>query len=108
MSHTRLLFWNVRAETSVTPGSFTVPAVRRVSGVNRLLSIVSFFHLNPGPFLSVMAAAVRLLPAVTFALLSCFPAAVSSRREVLELGDADFDYLATEHETMLVKFYAPW
>uniref|UniRef100_A0A672ZFT1 Protein disulfide-isomerase n=1 Tax=Sphaeramia orbicularis TaxID=375764 RepID=A0A672ZFT1_9TELE len=29
-------------------------------------------------------------------------------RDVLELGDADFDYLATEHETMLVKFYAPW
>eukprot|EP00064_Thunnus_orientalis_P022829 superscaffoldBa00008055_g23049 len=28
--------------------------------------------------------------------------------DVLELGDADFDYLATEHETMLVKFYAPW
>ncbi|XP_044028040.1 protein disulfide-isomerase A3-like [Siniperca chuatsi] len=55
-----------------------------------------------------MAAAVRVLPAVTFALLSCFPAAVSSRRDVLELGDADFDYLATEHETMLVKFYAPW
>ncbi len=55
-----------------------------------------------------MAAAARLIPAVTFALLSCFPAAVSWRRDVLELGDADFDYLATEHETMLVKFYAPW
>ncbi|XP_026155253.1 protein disulfide isomerase family A, member 8 [Mastacembelus armatus] len=55
-----------------------------------------------------MAAAVRLLPAVTLALLYCFPAAMSSRRDVLELGDADFDYLATEHETMLVKFYAPW
>uniref|UniRef100_A0A7N6A4T0 Protein disulfide-isomerase A3 n=1 Tax=Anabas testudineus TaxID=64144 RepID=A0A7N6A4T0_ANATE len=27
---------------------------------------------------------------------------------VLELGHADFDYLAAEHETMLVKFYAPW
>lgn len=52
-----------------------------------------------------MAAA--LLPAFTFALLSCFPA-VSSRRDVLELGDVDFDYLATGHETMLVKFYAPW
>ncbi|XP_035848958.1 protein disulfide-isomerase A3-like [Sander lucioperca] len=46
--------------------------------------------------------------AVTFALLACFPAAVLSRRDVLELGDEDFDYLATEHETMLVKFYAPW
>ncbi|KAM6900062.1 protein disulfide isomerase family A, member 8 [Xenentodon cancila] len=55
-----------------------------------------------------MVAAVRLLPVFTFALLSCFPAAVSSRRDVIELGDADFDYLATEHETMLVKFYAPW
>ncbi|XP_078101074.1 protein disulfide isomerase family A, member 8 isoform X3 [Sander vitreus] len=46
--------------------------------------------------------------AVTLALLACFPAAVLSRRDVLELGDEDFDYLATEHETMLVKFYAPW
>lgn len=55
-----------------------------------------------------MAAAVRFLPALTFTLLSCFPASVFARRDVLELGDADFDYLATEHETMLVKFYAPW
>ncbi|XP_041810692.1 protein disulfide-isomerase A3-like [Chelmon rostratus] len=55
-----------------------------------------------------MAAAARLLPALTFSLLSFFPTALSSRRDVLELGDADFDYLATEHETMLVKFYAPW
>ncbi|KAL7381979.1 hypothetical protein ABVT39_014540 [Epinephelus coioides] len=55
-----------------------------------------------------MAAAPRLFPAVTVALLFCFPAAVRSRRDVLELGDTDFDYLATGHETMLVKFYAPW
>uniref|UniRef100_A0A8C2WWJ5 Protein disulfide-isomerase n=1 Tax=Cyclopterus lumpus TaxID=8103 RepID=A0A8C2WWJ5_CYCLU len=55
-----------------------------------------------------MAAAARLLPAVALALWSGFPAAVSSRRDALELGDADFDYLATEHETMLVTFYAPW
>lgn len=55
-----------------------------------------------------MAAALCLLPAVTFSLLTYFPAVVSSRRDVLELGDTDFDYLATEHETMLVKFYAPW
>ncbi|XP_049891461.1 protein disulfide-isomerase A3-like isoform X3 [Epinephelus moara] len=55
-----------------------------------------------------MAAAPRLFPAVTVALLFCFPAAVRSRRDALELGDADFDYLATGHETMLVKFYAPW
>lgn len=33
---------------------------------------------------------------------------VAARSAVLELGDADFDYLAAEHETMLVKFYAPW
>ncbi|XP_068423212.1 protein disulfide isomerase family A, member 8 [Clinocottus analis] len=52
--------------------------------------------------------AARLLLAATLALWSGFPATVSSRRDVLELGDADFDYLATEHETMLVKFYAPW
>ncbi|KAM4540146.1 protein disulfide-isomerase A3-like [Odontesthes bonariensis] len=55
-----------------------------------------------------MVAAVCLLPAVAVALLSSFPVAVSLRKDVLELGDADFDYLATEHETMLVKFYAPW
>lgn len=55
-----------------------------------------------------MAATVRLLPAITLSLLLCFPALASARRDVLELGDADFDYLATEHETMLVKFYAPW
>jgi len=55
-----------------------------------------------------MAAAARLLPVVALALWSGFPAAVSSRRDALELGDADFDYLATEHETMLVMFYAPW
>uniref|UniRef100_A0A669DED6 Protein disulfide-isomerase n=1 Tax=Oreochromis niloticus TaxID=8128 RepID=A0A669DED6_ORENI len=56
----------------------------------------------------VMAPTLGFFPAVTLVVLSGFPAAVSSRRDVLELGDADFDYLATEHETMLVKFYAPW
>nr|XP_057903403.1 protein disulfide-isomerase A3-like [Doryrhamphus excisus]XP_057903404.1 protein disulfide-isomerase A3-like [Doryrhamphus excisus] len=55
-----------------------------------------------------MAAAGRLLPAVTLAWALALPAIVSSRRDVLQLGDADFDYLATEHDTMLVKFYAPW
>ncbi|XP_057210618.1 protein disulfide isomerase family A, member 8 isoform X2 [Triplophysa rosa] len=30
------------------------------------------------------------------------------RSDVLELKDSDFDYLAPEHETLLVKFYAPW
>lgn len=57
---------------------------------------------------SVMAPTLAFFPVVTLVVLSGFPAAVSSRRDVLELGDADFDYLATEHETMLVKFYAPW
>lgn len=56
---------------------------------------------------ATMAAVVRLLSAVSF-LLYCFPGTGCSRQDVLELGDADFDYLATEHETMLVKFYAPW
>lgn len=55
-----------------------------------------------------MAPTLGFFPVVTLVVLSGFPAAVSSRRDVLELGDADFDYLATEHETMLVKFYAPW
>ncbi|XP_068188617.1 protein disulfide isomerase family A, member 8 [Antennarius striatus] len=54
-----------------------------------------------------MAGSVQLLPVVAL-LLAGFPAAVFPRRDVLELGDADFDYLATEQETMLVKFYAPW
>ncbi|XP_037549349.1 protein disulfide-isomerase A3-like [Nematolebias whitei] len=49
---------------------------------------------------------ICLLPAVSLALLSF--RTVSSHRDVLELGDADFEYLATGHETMLVKFYAPW
>lgn len=71
-----------------------------------VVSSVSVSSFQPPS--SIMAAAVRLLPTVTFALLSAFPAAVSSRRDVLELGHADFDYLAAEHETMLVKFYAPW
>ncbi|XP_054619260.1 protein disulfide isomerase family A, member 8 isoform X2 [Dunckerocampus dactyliophorus] len=55
-----------------------------------------------------MAAAGRLLPAVTLVWAFAFPSMVSSRRDVLKLGDADFDYLAIEHDTMLVKFYAPW
>ncbi|XP_029918860.1 protein disulfide isomerase family A, member 8 [Myripristis murdjan] len=41
-------------------------------------------------------------------LLLALSAAGCARRDVLELGDADFDYLAPEHETLLVKFYAPW
>lgn len=37
-----------------------------------------------------------------------FSGTVLAKGDVLELGDEDFDYLASEHETMLVKFYAPW
>ncbi|XP_036001321.1 protein disulfide-isomerase A3 [Fundulus heteroclitus] len=55
-----------------------------------------------------MMPVIPLLSAVSLALLSLCPTALCARRDVLELGDADFDYLATEHETMLVKFYAPW
>uniref|UniRef100_H3CG96 Protein disulfide-isomerase n=1 Tax=Tetraodon nigroviridis TaxID=99883 RepID=H3CG96_TETNG len=54
-----------------------------------------------------MAAAIRLLSTATVLLYS-FPGAGCWHQDVLELGDADFDYLAKEHETMLVKFYAPW
>ena len=57
------------------------------------------------PVLSLMEARARLL---ALALLSCVPAPGSSRRDVLELTDADFDYLSAEHETLLVTFYAPW
>ncbi|KAM9386400.1 protein disulfide-isomerase A3-like [Pholidichthys leucotaenia] len=55
-----------------------------------------------------MVAPPHLVPALCLVLLARFPSSVSARGDVLELGDADFDYLATEHETMLVKFYAPW
>lgn len=55
---------------------------------------------------AVMTAACRLFPALSLALLAA--AATAAHTDVLELGDVDFDYLATEHETMLVKFYAPW
>lgn len=53
-------------------------------------------------------AILRQLLAVSLALLCVCPVSASSRKDALELGDADFEYLATEHETMLVKFYAPW
>ncbi|KAL2080490.1 hypothetical protein ACEWY4_024283 [Coilia grayii] len=43
---------------------------------------------------------------VSFILMTAIH--VAARSAVLELGDTDFDYLAAEHETMLVKFYAPW
>lgn len=50
---------------------------------------------------------LSVIPALTLTVLAV-PVVVFARSDVLELGDADFDYLATEHETMLVKFYAPW
>ncbi|KAG7457903.1 hypothetical protein MATL_G00232190 [Megalops atlanticus] len=34
--------------------------------------------------------------------------AALARSDVLELSDADFDYTAAEHDTMLVEFFAPW
>lgn len=48
---------------------------------------------------------------VFFGVLLCLCVLRSSscaRSDVLELRDSDFDYLAPEHETLLVKFYAPW
>lgn len=54
-----------------------------------------------------MASFLSLIPAFTLSVV-IFCGAVVARGDVLELGDADFDYLAAEHETMLVKFYAPW
>ncbi|TSK28277.1 Protein disulfide-isomerase A3 [Bagarius yarrelli] len=33
---------------------------------------------------------------------------LAGRSDVMELNDSDFDYIAAEQETMLVKFYAPW
>ncbi|GAA6065494.1 protein disulfide isomerase family A, member 8, partial [Tachysurus ichikawai] len=47
-------------------------------------------------------------------LLFCVLSAVvwssvlAGRSDVMELNDLDFDYIADEQETMLVKFYAPW
>ncbi|XP_043073950.1 protein disulfide isomerase family A, member 8 [Puntigrus tetrazona] len=40
--------------------------------------------------------------------LCVWSSAARGRSDVLELKDADFDYIAPEHETLLVKFYAPW
>uniref|UniRef100_A0A8C2F1L0 Protein disulfide-isomerase A3 n=1 Tax=Cyprinus carpio TaxID=7962 RepID=A0A8C2F1L0_CYPCA len=40
--------------------------------------------------------------------LCVWSSAARGRSDVLELEDADFDYIAPEHETLLVKFYAPW
>ncbi|XP_013997083.1 protein disulfide-isomerase A3 isoform X2 [Salmo salar] len=54
-----------------------------------------------------MASFLSLIPPFLLSVL-IFSGAAVARGDVLELGDADFDYLAAEHETMLVKFYAPW
>ncbi|KAL6457538.1 hypothetical protein MHYP_G00345010 [Metynnis hypsauchen] len=40
--------------------------------------------------------------------LSFFGRSAHALSDVVELRDADFDYAAAEHETLLVKFYAPW
>uniref|UniRef100_A0A672NBF7 protein disulfide-isomerase n=1 Tax=Sinocyclocheilus grahami TaxID=75366 RepID=A0A672NBF7_SINGR len=40
--------------------------------------------------------------------LCVWSSAARGRSDVLELKDADFDYIAPEHETLLGKFYAPW
>ncbi|XP_073714233.1 protein disulfide isomerase family A, member 8 [Misgurnus anguillicaudatus] len=44
-----------------------------------------------------------------FVLVVCMlSSSLCARSNVVELKDEDFDYLAPEHETLLVKFYAPW
>lgn len=51
---------------------------------------------------------------VSRVLLFCVLSAVvwscvlARRTDVMELKDLDFDYLTSEQETMLIKFYAPW
>uniref|UniRef100_A0A8C2DZ52 Protein disulfide-isomerase n=1 Tax=Cyprinus carpio TaxID=7962 RepID=A0A8C2DZ52_CYPCA len=40
--------------------------------------------------------------------LCVLSSAARGRNDALELKDADFEYIAPEHETLLVKFYAPW
>ncbi|XP_046875517.1 protein disulfide-isomerase A3-like [Hypomesus transpacificus] len=54
-----------------------------------------------------MALSSSLIFALTLSLWM-LAGSVLAKGDVLELGDGDFDYLASEHETMLVKFYAPW
>ena len=45
---------------------------------------------------------------VPLALLCALALTLGDRRDVLELGDEEFEYLAAEHETLLVMFHAPW
>ncbi|XP_056154325.1 protein disulfide isomerase family A, member 8 [Lampris incognitus] len=55
-----------------------------------------------------MSSVLSPLRTLTLLCVCAAAAALSSRGDVLELRDAEFDYLAAEHETMLVTFYAPW
>nr|XP_061786860.1 protein disulfide-isomerase A3-like [Nerophis lumbriciformis] len=57
---------------------------------------------------STLTCHTCLFSTLTCLFLALFTPTVTSRRDVLELGDADFDYLASEQDTMLVNFYAPW
>ncbi|KAI5087374.1 protein disulfide-isomerase A3 precursor [Silurus meridionalis] len=47
---------------------------------------------------------------VLFCVLSAagWSSVLAGRSDVMKLKDLDFDYIAAEQETMLVKFYAPW
>ncbi|KAJ8273537.1 hypothetical protein GJAV_G00102730 [Gymnothorax javanicus] len=49
-----------------------------------------------------------LTPVVLLSVIWLRAAPSLAGGDVLELSDSDFDYTAAEHETMLVKFYAPW
>lgn len=81
------------------------------SGVGRAIcvrirsSLFDYFVLTDY-FLSNMNMFLHTSASVSFILIAAVY--VAARSAVLELGDADFDYMAAEHETMLVKFYAPW
>lgn len=68
-------------------------------------SLFDYFVLTDY-FLSNMNMFLHTSASVSFILIAAVY--VAARSAVLELGDADFDYMAAEHETMLVKFYAPW
>ncbi|XP_057684504.1 protein disulfide-isomerase A3-like isoform X2 [Corythoichthys intestinalis] len=72
----------------------------------------SSFRRDDGRHRIVMAASARQRLALAVCCLGLFAASASGGGggggDVIALGDADFDYLATEHDTMLVKFYAPW
>ncbi|KAL2084549.1 hypothetical protein ACEWY4_020067 [Coilia grayii] len=50
----------------------------------------------------------RLQNTLLFFLVLALQNHFAKTSDVLELGDADFDYIAAEHETMLVEFFAPW